>query len=190
MIPLYRTSSSEAAVNTLLRHFRHVRVDCAYMNVVRGLDKRVRFKPDKIMDQRVYFAKVPSQVERWREHGGALICWTWRNDLECDAMLWAEAPKRMEALHPATGVVRSVGVIYEPPSWNAYEEIITARHGAHPAKMRRQLRSLEIVQYYVAGLPILTSPAMVRLCARSAPTQPSCAHGSLEAAEHSPDTPG
>lgn len=180
----------ETAANILLRHFRHVRIDCAYMNVTRGVDRRVRFRADDVKGAMVYFAKVPSQIKRWRENGGAIICWTWRNDLECDAMLFAESPKRMEALRPATRTVRSVGVIYEPPSWKPYEEVIRARHGEHAGKLRRQIRSLEIMQDYVAGLPILTHQAVIRLRARalvSPPPSSSPSFGSPEAAAHSPD---
>lgn len=190
MIPFYRTPSAEDAANVLLRHFRHVRIDCTYMNVTRGLDKRVRFKPDLIKDERVFFAKVPSQIKLWQERGGALICWTWRNDIQCDAIVWAEAPKRMEALPAATGVVRTAGVIHEPLSWNAYEEIISVRHAEHPSKRRRALRSLAIIRDYVAGLPILTSQAMQRLLARQAASQSSPSPGSPAAAAHSPDTTG
>ena len=185
MIPLYKTRRAETAANILLRHFRHVRIDCAYMNATRGLDKRVRFRADDVDAGRVYFAKVQSQIKRWQERGGALICWTWRGDLECDAMLFAEAPKRMEQLRPATKSVRSVGVIYEPPSWDAYAEVIAVRHKDHPGKLRRQQRSLEIMRDYVAGLPVLTHRAMRSLLARQERSQSSPSPESPAGAVHS-----
>ena len=185
MIQLYKTARAETAANILLQHFRAVRIDCAYMNVTRGLDKRVRFRADDVKTAKVYFAKVPSQIKRWQERGGALICWTWRGDIECDAMLFAEAPKRMEQLRPATRAVRSVGVIYEPPSWVPYVEVIAQRHKDHPGKLRRLQRSLTIMQDYVADLPVLTHRAMRSLLARQAASRSSPSPESPAAVAHS-----
>lgn len=184
MIPIFRALRPESAATLLLRHFRHLRIDCAYDNVARGLERRVRFRADLILSDNwnVYFANAPTQVERWRENGGALICWTERHEIACDALLFAEAPKRLERVAPILQNVRACAVIYEPTSWRAHEEILRHRHKNRPHKLARALRKLALMETYVGGLPILTGRRLVRLRARAAAFQSLLAPASPEGA--------
>lgn len=166
----------ESAANLLVKHYRHVLVRAAYDNYV-----RIRFRADDLRDPRCYFNKVPSQHKRWRETGGALI--TWRNsNLEGphDAILFVECPKSMEALHAAVQTTRSVGVIYEPPSWRQHEQQLAKRHADKPAKFKRQMKRLQIVREFVEMLPVFSPPRLRSVLA--AASRSSGAPASREAA--------
>jgi len=187
LIPIFRTRHMESAVNLLLKNFRTVLVYCAYANVHHGRDLRVRFRADKIKDQRVFFDRTKSQVKRWRERGGALIVWSNRNRMrDYDAMVFAEAPRRIEALYEAQKCARHCAVIYEPPSWNPHIEITKLRHAEHPAKLRRAVRDLAIMESYVSSLPLLSRRSLLsRLPAQEESSRSSFAPGSPEGAERS-----
>jgi len=176
----------EWAADVLLEHFREVLIWCAYDNYV-----RIRFRADDLKDERLYFGRVPSQFSRWRKTGGALI--TWRNDNKegaHDAIVFAECPKSLRALEKATVNTRSIGVIYQPPSWRNHEQQIIKRHPLGSRKRARQLEKLSLMRYFVEHLPELTRHRLRRLCARRGWSLSSSSRGLPAAAARSADTTG
>ena len=154
----------ESATNLLVKHCRHVLVRAAYDNYV-----RIRFRADDLRDPRCYFNKVPSQHRFWRKNGGVLI--TWRNtNLEGphDAIVFAECPKSIDALHAAIQSTSTIGVIYEPPSWRQHEQQIVKRHFTKPGKFKRQMRRLQIVREFVEMLPEFSRHRLLSVLAASA----------------------
>lgn len=174
----------EQATNILLLNFRHVLVRAAYDN-----DVRIRFRADKVRDDRVFFNKVPSQHARWREKGGALV--TWRNsNLEgpCDALLFAECPKWLEGMFTACRNVSTVAVIYQPPTWRLHEECIRQRAAGKENQFRKRTRRWEVMRYFVERLPWLTAGTCQTLLRSRGLSRPSPAPAPGEAAGRSPDT--
>ncbi len=176
----------EWAANLMLENFRQVLIRAAYDNYV-----RIRFRADDVEDSRLYFGKVPSQFEKWRANGGALI--TWRNDNRegpHDAILFVECPKSLKALERASVNTRLLGVIYEPPSWRQHEAQIIRRHPHGGRKRARQLEKLDLMKYFVEHLPELTRDRLRRLCARRGWSLSSSSRESPAAAGPSFDTAG
>ena len=177
----------ESAANRLVKHFRQVLIRASYENQV-----RIRFRADDLRDPRCFFNKVPSQRRKWEELGGALI--TWRdNNLEGphDAILFVECPKSMEHLYRAQLATRMVGVVYEPPTWKPFVDLLHWRHSDHPAKLRRQLERLEIIRAFVAMLPPFTPLRLKTLLrARAASSRSSSSPELRGAAAPSPGTSG
>lgn len=175
----------EREANRLVAQFRHVLVRAVYDNYV-----RIRFRADAMRDPRLFFNKVPSQHKRWLERGGALI--TWRNTNKegpHDAIILVECPRSVEALFKACAATRTVGVIYEPPSWRHHEATIMKRHGKRPAKLRRHLRRLEVMRSFVSQLPVFTPGRLQTLLrARAAASRSSSSPESLGASAPTSDT--
>lgn len=184
MIQLFRTRRMESAANLLVKHYRQVLVFAAYDNYV-----RIRFRADKLRDPRCYFNRVPSQRKAWAEQGGALI--TWRNDGKegpHDAILFIECPKSMERLVASIAPTRSIGVIYEPPSWRQHEQQIAKRFQDKPNKFKKHMKRLRIVQEFVGRLPEFSRSRLQRALAGSA--QSLSSPESPEAAALPADTAG
>jgi hypothetical protein len=166
----------ESAANLLVKHYRQVLVYAAYDNYV-----RIRFRADKLRDPRCYFNKVLSQRRAWEKTGGALI--TWRNDGKegaHDAILFVECPKSMERLVAAISPTRSIGVIYDPPSWRQHEQQIQRRFHERPNKFKKAMSRLAVVQEFVGRLPEFNPYHLRR--ALEASVQSSCAPALCEAA--------
>ncbi len=173
----------ESAANLLLRHFRHVLIRAAYDNYT-----RIRFRADDVEDERVYFAKVESQIKKWRDNGGALI--TWKNTNQegpHDAILFVECPKTMWAIHRATRNTAHVGVIYIPPSWRLHDETLAYRHRSRPVKLARAQRRMEQVKA-LELLPEITAASLRRTLRAQGLSQSSCAPESPAGAERSAGT--
>ncbi len=191
MIPVYRTRHPENAVTALLDSGLKVLVNCVYENYERGHDMRVRFRADLVRDERIFFAKVYSQQRRWKERGGAIIAWTWAHSLAhyADAIVYQECPKSMEMLWKSAeaGVL---AVVYQPPSWIAYETILRERKAGKPKKLSIALTKWATVRDYVDGCPRLTSQSLGRLLARMERARSSPSRGSPAGAVRSPDTTG
>lgn len=165
MIPVYKTFHVEGAVNLLIKHVRHVQVNCIYQNFVPGRDMRVRFRADLIRDERVFFGKVSSQIDRWKERGGVLICWTWNYAISPDAVVYAECPTRMVQLWRSINA-KSLAVVYRPRSWNPHETILRLRHQEKYEKQRRLLSELGAIKDYVEERRELTAENLRSLLAR------------------------
>lgn len=189
MTPVYITSHVENAVTLLLKNVRHVQVNCVYTNFIPGTDMRVRFRADLVRDDRVFFAKVFSQVRRWKERGGVLICWSWRYELQPDAVVYAECPNNMETLYKSSNS-KLITVINEPKSWIAHETIIRLRYGDRPQKLALHLRRLAVMRHYVNERPMLTAASLRSLLDRQEQSQSSGARASHEGAARSPDRTG
>ncbi len=175
----------EPAANLLVKHFRQVLIRASYEN-----HTRIRFRADDLRDPRCFFNKTASQRKKWEERGGALI--TWRDDNRegpHDAILYVECPKSMEHLYRAQLATRTIGVVYEPPTWAPFDALLHWRHHEHPAKLRRQLERLEIMKGFVAQLPQFT-PARLKTLLRARPVSSRSSSFLLspEAAERSPCT--
>lgn len=177
----------ESAANLLVKHFRQVLVRASYENHV-----RIRFRADDLRDPRCFFNKVSSQRKKWEERGGALI--TWRDDNRegpHDAILFVECPKSMEHLYRAQLATRTVGVVYEPPTWKPFVDLLHWRHSEHPAKLKRQLERLEIIRAFVEALPPFTPKRLSTLLrARQVSSQSSSSPGSPVASAPSLGTNG
>lgn len=190
MIEIARAARPEAAANLLLRQFRHVLVQAHYDNTV-----RIRFRADMVTDRRVYFGKVASQIKRWQEKGGCLISWRRVDNMEGehDAILFAECPKSLDAIHMATRRTRHLAVVWLPPTWRLHEETIAKRHkDKHPGKYVRQVRKLDLLRGILERAPLLSRDFLDRRFAPPAlaASRPSGAPASREAAAPAPDTPG
>lgn len=185
MIPVYRCRRPETAANQLLRYFQRVLVQAHYDN-----DIRVRFRADFVKDDRVYFAKVESQIKRWQERGGCLISWRRvdGHEGEHEAIVFSECPKSLEAVYSATRFTAKVAVIYQPPTWRPHEETIARRHVEHPSKQRRALRRLAMLRDFMTAYPFLSLQRLDRQYARLEPFQRSGARASPEGGARSPGT--
>lgn len=164
MIPILRCSSSESAANLLVQFFPRVLIQAHYDNYT-----RVRFRPDALRDERVFFGKVPSQIKRWHERGGCLVSWRRVDAMEGahDAIVFAECPKSMDALYVATRLTSCLCVVWEPPTWRLHEETIAKRHReAHPSRYARQVRKLAIIRGVIEAAPTLTRDYLERRYAR------------------------
>jgi len=178
VIPIVRTHRPESAVNLLLKYHRLVLVQAHYDNYV-----RVRFRPDRVRDERVYFGKVPSQIKKWRERGGCLVSWRRVDAKEGahDALVFAECPKSLEQVYAAAALTRSLAVIYMPTSWRQHEATIAKRHkDAHPSKYVRQIKRLTILRDMLETMPMLTRDYLDRRFSR-APSRMLSAPASPEA---------
>ena len=177
----------EWASNVLLERFHLVLIRAAYDNYV-----RIRFRADDVDEaHKLYFGRVPSQFSKWRETGGALL--TWRNDNKegkHDAIVFVECPKSLKALERASVNTRSVGVIYEPPTWRQHEHQIIRRHPQESRKRARQLEKLALMRYFIEHLPELTRRRLDSLCARRGWSRSSSSRGSPAGAGPSAGTAG
>ncbi len=154
----------ESAANLLVKHFRQVLVRACYDSHI-----RIRFRADKLIDPRVYFNKVPTQLRKWEKNGGVLITWKNKNqEGPHDAIVFVECPRRLETIVDACKNTRSVGVIYDPPTWRMFEETIQKRHAARPVKIARHMRRLAATLAFVERLPFFTQRALTNLL-RSSP---------------------
>ena len=154
MIPLLRTDSPETAANLLAKNFRRVLIMCHYDN-----RPRIRFRADKLKDERVFFGKVPSQIKFWQERGGCLISWRRVDGLEGphEALLFAECPKSMEGIYYASRFTSQLAVVYMPPTWIVHENTIRNRHEEkRPEKFARQMHRFDILKTIIPNLPALT----------------------------------
>lgn len=189
MIPVYRTNHPENAVNLLLANRLRVLVNCVYDNFYPGCNMRLRFRADLVRDERVYFAKVYSQQKRWKERGGALITWSWAYALAhyADAVVYQELPKSMELLWKSAEA-RMLAVVYQPPSWRAYEEVIRVRKEGKPFKLSIALTKWATVRDYAEQQPMLNASTLRTLLSRRARSQRLSAPASPEVSARSPDT--
>lgn len=186
MIPLYRVSNMERAVNMLSKHFRQVLVDCCYW-----CEYPIRFRADKIM-ARVYFSKVPSQITLWQNCGGVLVRWS-RKVIPgpYDAILYAECPRSIDKLDRHAQDARFMCAVYTPPTWRPHFEIARKRGAKKPDwKARVMMDGLERVKTLLEFSPPLTPTSLESLLlARQVQiTQPLSAPVSREVAAHAADT--
>lgn len=182
---MYRCRRPETAVNRLLRYFPRVLVQAHYDN-----DIRVRFRADLVKDDRVFFAKVDSQIKRWQERGGCLVSWRRVDgrEGEHEAIVFSECPKSLESVYTATRFTKTLAVLYQPPTWRPHEETLRRRHGEHQSKQARALRRLAMLRDFMTAYPFLTVARLDRQYARLEPSPRSGAPASLEAEARSPDT--
>ena len=163
MIQFFRTSTMEWAANLLVKHYRHVVIRQAFVNRT-----RIRFRADWLTDERVFFNKVPSQWESWKEQGGALISYKFYAETHPhEALLFVEAPKFMWMMRNAIAATKEVVVIYEPPTWKAHEEQIRLKYSTKPSRERRHLRDLESMKLFVQQLPELTAQRLETVIRRA-----------------------
>lgn len=170
MIPLRTTRKPEAAVNLMLKYFRHVLIASHYDN-----NLKIRFRPDLIRDDRVFFGKVPSQIKRWREQGGCLVSWRRVDALEGehDAILFTECPKSLDAVSRGMALTASLAVIYLPPTWKAHEDTINARQKDAPEKRIRHLNRLKLLSSVLEDTPVLTRTFLEKRFSPLAPSRSS-----------------
>ncbi len=159
MIPVYRTSNMEQAVNMLAREFRQVLVDAYY-----DMRPRIRFRPDSITS-RVYFAKVPSQILSWQNTGGVIVRWSRRIVVgPHDAVLFAECPRTIHFIDRLARDTRTVAVVYCPPTWKAHFDTIGQRaEKKKEGRRRAEMDALGRVKQFVEGSERFTPSVLARL---------------------------
>lgn len=167
LIQLYRTVRQEWAVNLLLKHFRHVLIR---MYGVKG--NQIRFRADRVEDERFYFGNVPSQIEHWQKTGGACIMYQdSQTILPHDALLFSECPRAVEMLDRASLGTRSVVVVFMPPNWRRHEEALAERFSGIK-RMVAQMR-FERMRALAEAAPVFTPRALEKLLARLGSSQSS-----------------
>lgn len=188
---MFQTREPERSANWLLQRFTHVMVWC-HPEFAHSLS--IRFRGDMLKGDHVYFDRVKSQVERWKETGGSLITWS-REDPpykvfgRFDAIVIQECPTRATSLHTIIKNVDRVCVIYNRPNWDKFEEAIRVRRAYSPGKMVRRMDELRFMQQLVGGLPVFSRENLDRIPrAPEAESQLLSAPESPEAEARSPDT--
>ena len=188
MIDVFRAPSQEGAVNVLLKNFRHIAM-LSY-NAVRC---PVRFRTRLVKDERIFFAKTPRQLKLWQERGGLFIVWDVRYLPPHDAILWSEAPLRLEVLDQFSGrsTRESVAAVFEPPTWRGHEEAVTLRYEKHGPEVLRQARArFGRLRQIIESAPILNQANLNRWAARRGRSLLSSALESREGAARVPGTTG
>lgn len=160
MIPLYRVSKMEQAVNMMAKHFRQIIVDTCHT-----CQPAIRFKPDEIVSARVYFAKTKSQIALWQNNGGVLIRWNRRAVTgPYEAILYAECPRSIAHLDNGAQDARWLAAVYNPPTWRIHFESLTRRmEGRTALKRRTVMDGLERVKQLVESTEQLTPTSFARL---------------------------
>lgn len=153
----------EWAANLLVKNYRHVLIRASYMN-----HTRIRFRADNLVDERVFFNKVPSQHAAWVEQGGALISWKFRGETHPhEAIVFVECPKFTWMLREGMAATQKICVIYEPPTWKAHEQqIVRACEKHHPGRLKRQLRQFKDMQLLISQLPEFTAQRLATVLRR------------------------
>lgn len=168
----------EQAVNMLAREFRLVLVDANYT-----MNPHIRFKPDSITE-RVYFAKVPSQILAWQNTGGVLVRWSRKVVVgPSDAMLFAECPRTIHFIDRLAQDTRTVAVVYCPPTWKAHFQTVSSRcEKKKEGRRRSEMDALGRVKQFVEGSERFTPSVLARLLLVHQATivRPSSAPGSRE----------
>lgn len=173
MIRLFRTYGMEAAANLLLKESLTVAVRATYRNYIPSMDRRVRFRADDIKDPRVFFGKVPSQVDLWQQRGGLLVWWNERVlETPHDVMLFAECPYGLEVITRQTVHTRHAAIVYLPPTMAAFEAVYSIRYAPLPNKLKRMREKLAIVHGVLEQCPAIT-PFLARRLRAPAPSQSS-----------------
>ena len=168
MIPLYRTTRPEIAVNWLVKHFERVLVQ---QHPEFNDRLRIRFRADMVKGADVYFDRVPSQLIRWQERGGVLITGLRADPVKKvfgkhDAIVWSECPTRLKLLYRDLKDVTTVGVIRQRPDvlWKGYEEAIRTRRPDYPiTKQLQRIKLLYQMRAFVDALPGFSPVGLARL---------------------------
>ena len=176
MIPLYRTTKPERAANLLAQNYRRVLVNAFYYCI-----PTLRFRAD-LIDGRVYFDKVPSQIVAWQNTGGVLM--HFKKDVEvgaCEAILFAECPRTVEFLDLLSQDVLEIAVVREPPTWQVHLDSVKRNHADKPERLQRKaMDNLQRVRQLVDSSARLTPASLAHLLhsQRKATPQPSFAPAS------------
>jgi hypothetical protein len=154
----------EWSANLLIKHYRHVVIRQAFMNKT-----RIRFRADFVVDERLFFNKVPSQWEKWKNQGGGLISYKFPPEpFPHEAILFVECPKFIWMMRRAIVNTKDIVVLYEPPTWKPHEEQIARACAGRPQKvLRRHLLNLSDMQLFIGQLPEFTAQRLGALKARS-----------------------
>lgn len=190
MIPLYRTTQPERAVNALVKRLERVLVQ---QHPEFNDRLRIRFRADLVKGADVYFDWVPSQLLRWQQRGGVLITGSHNKEFgPHEAIVWSECPTRTPLLLRGIKYTTTVGVIRQRPDvlWKGYEEAIRTRrtHYSITKQLQRIVRLYEM-RAFVDQLPSFSPQGLARLLrARQAESPPSAALESHAGAAHSPHT--
>lgn len=186
MIPLYRTTKMEQAVNQLLKAFGRVLVHANYSMI-----PTVRIRPD-LFTPPVYFSGAQSQITRWQDSGGALMLYDRSLRVgSFPAIFFAECPRSIEFLDRYSQEAQVLVVVHEPETWRIHFDCINKRFvKRRPGKLREALDAQQRMIDLLESSPRLTPSSLERLLrARPAATiQPSSAPESRATAERSSGT--